>query len=113
MKPWNTWYCVDCEEIFSSTSTYNTDMRCPSCMSSAIQSLSVYIQTTTDKESIKEIKINEAKNYPAPNFIGSHPKLNTGQILQTYIQKARDFLCQSYIQEGEVDKLHHPKRIKF
>lgn len=113
MKPWNTWYCVDCEEIFSSNSTYSSDMRCPSCMGSALQSLSVFIKTNTDRKSIQEIKRNEAEHNFNGMYEPHHTKLNTGQILQTYIQKARDFLCQSYIQEGEVDKLHHPKRIKF
>ena len=109
MKPWNSWYCVDCEEIFSSTATYRSDMRCPSCMGSALQSLSVFIKTNTDRKSIHEIQENQFIDMHKPH----HTKLNTGQILQTYIQKARDCLCGTNLSESEINNIRNPKRIRF
>jgi hypothetical protein len=82
-------------------------------MGSALQSLSVFIKTNTDRQSIQEIKKNEAKHNFNGMYEPHHTKLNTGQILQTYIQKARDCLCGASIPEGEAHNIHYPKRIKF
>ena len=55
MKPWNSWFCTQCEEIFQDTTRLT---RCPSCTSSAIQSVSLYIKPMTGRKEQNEVYHN-------------------------------------------------------
>jgi predicted nucleic acid-binding Zn-ribbon protein len=56
MKSWDSWLCTECEEVFKTITVHG---RCPSCTSSAIQPLSLYVKTnTTQKERDETLRNN-------------------------------------------------------
>ena len=100
MKPWNSWFCTQCEEIFQDTTRLT---RCPSCTSSAIQPMSLYIKPMTGRKEQNEMYFN-------PNPIN----VPDNGICRRAFKKAYKILRgENLWKESEADQLGYRKRVQF
>jgi len=119
MKPWELSYCIECDEIFKPYDP--TNPACPSCTNRNLMPLSAFMPTAPQKVPImpnhrqptNDRRSHESSSLPFVSTTDIPKRGFVGTILQDYIRKARNALCQTELPESETAYRNYRSRVQF